>query len=291
MPSLAVLTIFRDESQLIFEWLLHHTAEGVTQFVLIDQGSIDSSAALVSAFAAIHGQRCGVRVDLLVEPGSHNQVHAYNKYVHLLVNEWVLLVDVDEYVYARLSFRTIPAFLATLPASAALVVLPWKRFGSSGVTASPVSAIGSFVRREIITGDDPESETFTNGSSFPPWLSGRTYNFKSLFRLDAAKAAFARVERALATRQWNESFSPPKGVIWHQHRAFYPFDGPHGRTHTAGGAGGPNDGHTVLPDARPLPSRLDGGVRLGPLRSMAEFGIHLNHFELGSCEYYAKVRL
>ena len=58
-----------------------------------------------------------------------------------------MVVDLDEFVYSRLGFHTIPEFLASLSTKAQLVALPWKLFGSSGAIDHPVSAINTFVRR------------------------------------------------------------------------------------------------------------------------------------------------
>ena len=180
-------------------------------------------------------------------------------------------------VYARRSFTTIPEFLSSLPPAAELVALPWKRFGSSGVVHSPHSSIAAFVHREIIAGDDLESLTFNASGG---WESGKIYNFKSLFKLQPAVAAFDRVMRIqngsdVAARASNSTIPVPKGVIWHQHRAFYNELNP----------------TMFLPDGRPLAQWLDHGVRIGPIRSMSDFGLHINHFEAGSCEYYAKVKM
>ena len=277
LPTVGILSIFRDESQLIGEWLRHYLAEGVSQYVLIDSESTDSSVDVINFFAS-HHRRC-VQVDLLSLNGSHNQLNAYNMFAHVLRTDWALVVDVDEWVYARLQYHTIPEFLQSLPASAGLVILPWKRFGSSGVVASPISAIASYVRREIIAGDDPASDTY-NVSLTSGWLSGKIYNFKSLFRIQAAK--HARDTVLSRPSSVNASGCHPSNlhtvachaswIISHQHRAFL------------------EQAPALLPDGHELPRSLDRVRWVGPLRSMASFGLHLNHYMLGSCEYYAKVR-
>ena len=42
MDSLAILTMFKDESDGILEWITHHKLEGVGEFILIDNGSTDN---------------------------------------------------------------------------------------------------------------------------------------------------------------------------------------------------------------------------------------------------------
>lgn len=58
-----------------------------------------------------------------------------------------MVIDLDEFVYSRLGFRTIPDFLASLSAQVQLIALPWKLFGSSGASDHPVSMVNTFVHR------------------------------------------------------------------------------------------------------------------------------------------------
>ena len=52
LPTVGVLALFRDEAMYLTEWLTHYTAEGVTQFILLEnQLSVDNSVELVHRFA------------------------------------------------------------------------------------------------------------------------------------------------------------------------------------------------------------------------------------------------
>ena len=52
LPTVGVLALFRDEAMYLTEWLTHYAAEGVTQFVLLEnQLSVDNSVELVHRFA------------------------------------------------------------------------------------------------------------------------------------------------------------------------------------------------------------------------------------------------
>ena len=61
-------------------------------------------------------------------------LHAFNLSMHV----WVRALYVSQ----------VPAYLASLPPSIDLIVLPWKEFGSSGMRMHPVSTITSFRRRK-----------------------------------------------------------------------------------------------------------------------------------------------
>ena len=71
----------------------------------------------------------------------------YYQFVHLVVTEWMLIIDIDEFVYAR-NRRTIPQYLRKLPSRVGSIVLPWKTFGCAGLLDQPASIISSCRRTE-----------------------------------------------------------------------------------------------------------------------------------------------
>ena len=73
-PTLGVLAIFRDEAQIMHEWLLHYTAEGVCQFVLLDQESTDNGTRAALEFAEMHPQ-----LDITVLPAVGNYQQAASR--------------------------------------------------------------------------------------------------------------------------------------------------------------------------------------------------------------------
>ena len=80
-------------------------------------------------------------------------------------DEWMLVVDLDEYVYAkpRAGFATIPAYLSTLDAGIAAVAVPQLNFASSNLPSHPVSVINTS-RVRIADGVKPFSAS--GGTSF-----------------------------------------------------------------------------------------------------------------------------
>ena len=51
LHTLGVLALFQNEATRVSEWMTHHTVEGVSQFVLLDQESTDNTVQLVRNFA------------------------------------------------------------------------------------------------------------------------------------------------------------------------------------------------------------------------------------------------
>lgn len=275
-PSLGILSVFRNEAQGITEWLLHHTLEGVTQFVLLNEESDDGGEELVKKFAAtqptIEVRVVGAMTS--THGAQHDQVVVYNRHIGLMRTDWVMVIDLDEFVYARQPFATVPDYLATVPMDVSLIGLPWKRFGSSAIERQPVSIIASFLLREQ---SKPES---MNDHS----------QIKSLVRLsalqevggsagggadgddgggsgDSAKSAAARNGTALSAFHGNATLA-------HQHRATYRH-------------------HVVLPNGRRAATAMGGKAVQGPLSpaELDSWHIHLNHYAVQSCEFYTKVRM
>ena len=124
---LAVLAIFRNEAHAFAEFLAHYRWQGASHFYLIDNGSTEQCTAPSCSNAP--------DVTWLSWPhrpvnGTSNQANAYNAHVHRVAEEWVALVDVDEFFFGV--NRTLASFLHTLPSTVGQLCAPWIGFGSSG---------------------------------------------------------------------------------------------------------------------------------------------------------------
>jgi len=99
LPTVGVLALFRDEAMYLTEWLTHYAAEGVTQFVLLEnQLSVDNSVELVHRFAQ---QNPWLNVSLHTAREPRQQNRHYARHLHRVTTDWVLIVDLDEFAYAR----------------------------------------------------------------------------------------------------------------------------------------------------------------------------------------------
>ena len=87
------------------------------------------------------------------------QVELYNRWLPEAKKfDWVIVVDLDEFIYARNGFKTIKDYLGTIDKDIYKIRIPWKLFGSSGLKKQPNSVIQHFVHRRKF----PESGTHTN---------------------------------------------------------------------------------------------------------------------------------
>jgi glycosyltransferase involved in cell wall biosynthesis len=143
MNHLTVVAIFKNESHILREWIEHYLREGVDAFLLVDNGSTDDPLRILEPYIESR------IVELVADSRRHRQAELYNE--HFLekcrASSWVMIVDLDEFVYARKGFRTIPDYLHTLDQSVGEIYIPWKNFGSSGFIAQPQSVVLSFTHR------------------------------------------------------------------------------------------------------------------------------------------------
>ena len=158
------------------EWLDHYRAEGVEQFVIIDNGSDDSDTGM-GIFAAAPD------VLLVVDKTRHAQNALYNTYGELsgaLMNsEWLLVLDFDEFLYGRHG-KTVAEVLRSLPSNVGSVSVPWLMFGSSGLLEQPDGVVQHFLMRQQYPG---------SGSDSPAYLRYEERKTCCLFAFHAFQAA------------------------------------------------------------------------------------------------------
>ena len=272
-PAVGVLALFRDEAMYLTEWLTHYAAEGVTQFVLLDQSSADNGVELVLRFAQQHPW---LNVSLHAAPEPRQQNRHYARHLHRLTTDWVLIVDIDEFVYARLEFATLPQYLLNLTRvqpAAGMVAIPWKVFGAFTKKAyqimHPVSVISNLTLRHSI-----------GRNKYPLG----TVEYKSLLRLSALRAHLGLAPAASLVEDVLPK-GPSSSPELHLHHAVEGL-------------------RTVLPDgteldrhrARATAGSQRDGRRPAKVTNLTEqiinaWPVHLNHYRLGSCEFWYRVKL
>lgn len=142
--SLCLLAIFKNESHILEEFIKHYTREGVDHFFLIDNGSNDDYLEILSDFE---------NISLVVDPSRPFQVEHYNNYFLEPTKkyDWVIVCDLDEFIYSRLQFKTIKEYLNSLRDEISQVFIPWKIFGSAGFDSldnpQPDYIVDNFTKR------------------------------------------------------------------------------------------------------------------------------------------------
>ncbi len=148
MYYLSVGAIFKNESHILSEWLQHYLSEGVDHFYLIDNGSNDNYMPLLERYID------DGTVTLFVDSKPNSQIELYNKYFIPVKQqtEWILICDLDEFMYSRHPFDKISNFLHSIPDNIGCINVPWKMFTSSGYIDQPKAVVKSFTTRAAYTG-------------------------------------------------------------------------------------------------------------------------------------------
>jgi len=168
MSRLAILTV-RNEGAFLLEWLAHHRASGFTDFLVFSNNCQDGTDTMLDRLHEMgwltHRRndgpydKRGIQFTALKDAPKLDIVKKA---------DWILTLDVDEFVNIHVGDRTLDALFQALP-DATAITLTWRLFGSSDQ-----------VRFE----DTPVTETFVKAAPLDmPW-SWRSAMFKTLFRND-----------------------------------------------------------------------------------------------------------
>lgn len=211
MRAVAVLTV-RNEGAFLLEWLAHHRAVGFADFVVASNDNQDGTDVMLDRLAALGWlhhipnpapHEGGVQWAALKRADAHPAVRAA---------DWLLALDIDEFVNIHAGDGTLSALLAAMPRADALT-LTWRLFGNDGV---------------IEYRDAPVTDQFTRAAPevmFWPW---RAFLYKTLYRNDGAfrKLGVHRPrapDRDRAPR-WVDGMGQPLPQGWS--RLFSPFGRP-----------------------------------------------------------------
>jgi hypothetical protein len=142
--NICLVAIFKNESEILNEWIQHYIRQGVDHFLLIDNGSSDNYMEILLNYS---------NITLVIDSTPHIQKEHYNNYFleKSKEYEWVIVCDLDEFMYARLGFNTIKDYLLSLDDTISQILIPWKIFGSSGYNTidkkQPLHVVSSFTKR------------------------------------------------------------------------------------------------------------------------------------------------
>lgn len=138
MLKLGVGAIFKNEAHIIEEWIEHYLKEGVDRFYLIDNGSTDNYRGKIEKYCNF--------ITLYKDPKKYAQDELYNTYFskHYSEIDWLIILDLDEFMYSRLGYRTIKDYLITLPENISQIHVIWKNFSTNFFIFQPPKVVPFF---------------------------------------------------------------------------------------------------------------------------------------------------
>lgn len=250
MVFLSLVAQFKNEAHILDEWLKHYLNQGVERIYLIDNGSTDNPNAILAPYIA---KRI---VTVVRDPRPKIQPMAYSAYFRATArkDEWVIVVDLDEFIYARKGFKSIADFLRRVSPSTDAICVPWKFFGSNGHIKQPEGVVRSFTKRG----------TCEQGSRADKRAASGMVEVKTIVRGPRIRSFQTHMPLLLGEK-----------LVWNNKSAYWDAV--------------ENMGRRIV-----MPGRLHNLDQVIPALTEEELEaspLHLNHYQVQSREWWEKVKL
>jgi hypothetical protein len=159
--------IFKNESHILEEWIMHYKNHGIDHIYLINDNSTDEFMEKLVPFIEEHYVTLYNATDTTKKLGM--QSHKYNEFFRQHLNEtrWFGIVDLDEFLYSPKSKNLKEILL--VHENYDQLQIQWVHYGSSGYIEQPVCVVDSFLMRG-------EYNAITNGPN------GRYNSYKSILQ-------------------------------------------------------------------------------------------------------------
>ncbi|SMP01646.1 glycosyltransferase family 2 protein [Shimia sagamensis] len=161
------VTSVRNEAPYLLEWIAHHRAAGVTDFLIYsndcDDGTDQMLELLAEAGEVVH-------VPHVPDPDKSIQWQALRQaWKHPLrkAADWIMVTDVDEFVNIHVSGHQLTDLIASVPSETDAILLPWRLFGNND---------------HVAIDDVPVTEQFTRCIPASAQYPVAASLFKTLFR-------------------------------------------------------------------------------------------------------------
>jgi len=168
VKTLAVLTV-RNEAAFLLEWLAHHRATGFTDFLVFSNDCQDGTDDMLDRLEEM-GWLTHIRNDGPYDKRGiqFTALKTAQKLDVVKEADWILPLDVDEFVNIHVGKRTLSDLFTALP-DATAITLTWRLFGNAD---------------QVRYADTPITDTFIKAAPLDmPW-PWRSAMFKTLYRND-----------------------------------------------------------------------------------------------------------
>jgi hypothetical protein len=128
-----IVGCMKDEAPYILEWVAYHRSMGVDNFLIYTNGCSDGTSEMLDRL-----QEIGVLQHRNNDnwKGNSPQQYALNQSLKepVIINaDWIIHIDVDEFMNVRTGNGTLDDFFAAVP-DATNVAMTWRLFGHNGIT-------------------------------------------------------------------------------------------------------------------------------------------------------------
>lgn len=169
------ITTVKDEAPYLLEWIAHHRAAGVTDFLVFSNDCSDNTVKILKAL-----QMAGIlrHIPHEKQPGQSIQWQALKEaWRHPLRKkaDWILVSDVDEFVNIRVGNHRFEDLIGAVSPEADAIVLQWRLFGHNGILNISDTPVTEQFTRAI-----PPDETYPIAASLIKTLFRSTGPFNML---------------------------------------------------------------------------------------------------------------
>ncbi|MBD3787546.1 MAG: glycosyltransferase family 2 protein [Sphingomonadales bacterium] len=211
MRALAILTV-KNEAAFLLEWLAHHRAVGFTDFLVFSNDCSDGTAEMLDRLAAMG------EITHQPNPGPWPQgpqwaaLKAADRHPLTARADWVMVLDVDEFVTIHVGDGTLGALIAALPEATA-IPLTWRLFGNCGV---------------VEFADHPVTAQFPRAAPAGMTWPWRAAMIKTLFRNDGSYGKLgvhrprAPDPARMGAQRWFDGSGRELPALYHRQRLFTP---------------------------------------------------------------------
>lgn len=193
-----IVTTMKNEGPFMLDWIAYHRAIGFDDVLIFTNDCSDGTDLIGDrlqelGYAHHERNRLGPRAT------PQNRAHTLSmRHPSFKAADWIMSLDVDEYINVRLPTGSIRDFVATCGPSDAISIC-WKMFGNGGVDSFE---------------DKPVPELFlksTEENAFPHY---KTRAFKTLFRNNGKFNRFRAHRPRIDPDKAANPDAPYEGVVW-----------------------------------------------------------------------------
>lgn len=163
---ITLVTTMRNEAPHLLEWIAHHRALGVTDFLVFSNGCADGTDAMLDILDD-HGLVCHVAQDEGKKPPQWRALRAAWSHPLVEASDWLGVMDCDEFIRLPPAFASVPELIEQVQADA--ILMRWRLFGHAG---------------QVATSQALTLERFTRAAEDSVMFPPQACYFKTLFRKD-----------------------------------------------------------------------------------------------------------
>lgn len=214
---ITAVTCMKNEGAFLLEWLAHHKAVGVTDFLVLSNDCDDGTDDMLERLQDLH-ELTHIRNEGPYDQGGIQWTGFKRADKHPLVrnSDWLITLDVDEFINIHTGDHTLDALFAALP-DADAIPMTWRLFGNDGV---------------VEYRDDRITDQFTKAAPITMTWPWRAFMFKTLYRNSGAYKKLgvhrprAPVDGKVELTRWFDGNGRELDAGFQRNRIFSAFDRP-----------------------------------------------------------------